>query len=109
MTGLVRKATLLSACGLVLAGAAGEADIPMIMSSSSLIPLEDLAREHPHAWFQAYLPGDVDEIKAMVGALDLGDLLKPISDLLDHLRSELEEALRRTADAFNGLVGALPR
>jgi L-lactate dehydrogenase (cytochrome) len=31
---------------LVLAGAAGEADIPMIMSSSSLIPLEDLAREH---------------------------------------------------------------
>jgi L-lactate dehydrogenase (cytochrome) len=38
----------------------------MIMSSSSLIPLEDLAREHPHAWFQAYLPGDVDEIKAMV-------------------------------------------
>ena len=51
---------------LVLAGAAGEANIPMIMSSSSLIPLEALAREHPHAWFQAYLPGDVDEIKAMV-------------------------------------------
>jgi L-lactate dehydrogenase (cytochrome) len=51
---------------LVLAGAAGEAGIPMIMSSSSLIPLEDLAREHPHAWFQAYLPGDVDEIKTMV-------------------------------------------
>jgi L-lactate dehydrogenase (cytochrome) len=51
---------------LVLAGAAGEANIPMIMSSSSLIPLEDLAREHPHAWFQAYLTGDVDEIRAMV-------------------------------------------
>src|SRR6476620_3320887 len=51
---------------LVLARAAGEANIPMIMSSSSLIPLEDLAREHPHAWFQAYLPGDVDEIEALV-------------------------------------------
>ena len=51
---------------LVLAGAAGEANIPMVMSSSSLIPLEDLAREHKEAWFQAYLPGDGDEIKAMV-------------------------------------------
>jgi len=51
---------------LVLAGAAGEAGIPMIMSGSSLIPLEELALEHPHAWFQAYLPGDVDEIAAMV-------------------------------------------
>jgi len=51
---------------LVLAAAAGEANIPMIMSSSSLIRLEDLAREHPHAWFQAYLPGDVDEITSMV-------------------------------------------
>jgi L-lactate dehydrogenase (cytochrome) len=51
---------------LVLAGAAGEANIPMIMSSSSLIPLEELAREHPYAWFQAYLTGDVDEVKAMV-------------------------------------------
>jgi L-lactate dehydrogenase (cytochrome) len=51
---------------LVLARAADEADIPMIMSSSSLIALEDLAREHPHAWFQAYLPGDINEIKAMV-------------------------------------------
>ena len=51
---------------LVLAGAAEEAGIPMVMSSSSLIPLEVLAREHKEAWFQAYLPGDVDEIKSMV-------------------------------------------
>ena len=50
----------------VLAGAAGEADIPMIMSSSSLIPLEDLARDHPHAWFQAYLPGEPARITALV-------------------------------------------
>ena len=51
---------------LVLARVAAEANIPMIMSSSSLIPMEDLAREHKDAWFQAYLPGDVDEIRALV-------------------------------------------
>ena len=51
---------------LVLARVAGEANVPMIMSSSSLIRLEDLAREHNEAWFQAYLPGDADEIRAMI-------------------------------------------
>ena len=51
---------------LVLASVAEEANIPMIMSSSSLIKLEDLAKAHKQAWFQAYLPGDVDEIRAMV-------------------------------------------
>ena len=51
---------------LVLAQAAGAAGIPMIMSSSSLIPMEALAREHRSAWFQAYLPGDVAQITALV-------------------------------------------
>ena len=51
---------------LILAKGAEESNIPMIMSSSSLIPLEHLAREHKDAWFQAYLPGEVDEIRAMV-------------------------------------------
>ena len=51
---------------LVLARTAGAADIPMIMSSSSLIPMEALARECPAAWFQAYLPGDPAQITALV-------------------------------------------
>ena len=51
---------------LVLARAATTARIPMIMSGSSLIRLEDVARECGDTWFQAYLPGAVREITALV-------------------------------------------
>lgn len=43
---------------LVMARAAAQARLPMIMSGSSLIRLEEVAEAHPGAWFQAYLPGD---------------------------------------------------
>jgi len=36
------------------------------MSSSSLIRLEDVATESKSAWFQAYLPGDVPDITALI-------------------------------------------
>ncbi len=51
---------------LVLARAAEAANVPMIMSSSSLIRMEELAEAHKKAWFQAYLPGDIEEITALV-------------------------------------------
>lgn len=51
---------------LVLAGAARRARIPMVMSGSSLIRLEDVLQENPHAWFQAYLPGEPAKIDALV-------------------------------------------
>ena len=51
---------------IVLASAAAAANIPMIMSSSSLIRLEDVATESKSAWFQAYLPGDVPDITALI-------------------------------------------
>ncbi|MFF7705911.1 alpha-hydroxy-acid oxidizing protein [Pseudomonas sp. NPDC007930] len=51
---------------LVLARAAGQAQVPMIMSGSSLIRLEDVAKANPQAWFQAYLPGDEANILALV-------------------------------------------
>lgn len=51
---------------LVLARAAMAAKLPMIMSGSSLIPLEDVARECKDTWFQAYLPGDVAQITALI-------------------------------------------
>ena len=43
---------------VVLARAAAAEDIPMAMSGSSLIRLEEVVRANPAAWFQAYLPGD---------------------------------------------------
>ena len=50
-----------------LARAAEVANIPMIVSSTGLIRLEDVRRAAPRAtWFQAYLPGDPAKIEAMV-------------------------------------------
>ncbi|WP_262272643.1 MULTISPECIES: alpha-hydroxy acid oxidase [Microvirga] len=51
---------------LVLARAAGQADIPMVMSGSSLIRLEEVAKANPAAWFQAYLPGEPDRILGLL-------------------------------------------
>lgn len=51
---------------LVLASAAAEANIPMIVSGSALIRLEDIKAANPDAWFQAYLPGDPAKIEALV-------------------------------------------
>ncbi len=51
---------------IVLAEAARLASIPMILSASSLIKLEDVHSENPDAWFQAYLAGDQDRIDRLV-------------------------------------------
>ncbi len=51
---------------LVLAQAAGRANIPMVMSGSSLIRLEDVVKANPEAWFQAYLPGEPDRILGLL-------------------------------------------
>jgi len=51
---------------LVLARAAAAANIPMILSGSSLIRLEEVAQAGPTAWFQAYLPDDAPRITALI-------------------------------------------
>lgn len=51
---------------VVLARAASEANILMAMSGSSLIRLEEVADVSDTAWFQAYLPGDVQNITALI-------------------------------------------
>ncbi|MGE5615934.1 MAG: alpha-hydroxy acid oxidase [Bacillota bacterium] len=51
---------------LVLARAAKNARIPMVMSGTSLIRLEEVAAECPDTWFQAYLPGDPARIAALI-------------------------------------------
>ncbi|SNT08731.1 L-lactate dehydrogenase (cytochrome) [Noviherbaspirillum humi] len=51
---------------LVMAAAAARAGVPMIMSGSSLIPMEQVAAQAPDAWFQAYLPGDEAGIEALI-------------------------------------------
>jgi L-lactate dehydrogenase (cytochrome) len=51
---------------LVLAGAAARCNIPFILSGSSLIKLEDVIRENPDSWFQAYLPGEDTRILGLI-------------------------------------------
>lgn len=51
---------------VVLARAAQEANVPMIMSGASLTRLEDVRAAGNTAWFQAYLPGEIERITELV-------------------------------------------
>ena len=51
---------------LVLAQAAQAANIPMVLSGTSLIRLEDVSAVCPSTWFQAYLPGEPERIRKLV-------------------------------------------
>lgn len=51
---------------IVLAQAGQAANIPAIMSGSSLIPMEEVAKAAPDTWFQAYLPADQARIDGLV-------------------------------------------
>ncbi len=54
---------------LVLASAAAKEHIPAIMSGSSLIRMEEVAKAAPATWFQAYIPGDVGKIEDLIGRI----------------------------------------
>jgi L-lactate dehydrogenase (cytochrome) len=51
---------------IVLARAAAAINVPMCLSASSLITLEDVRRENPAAWYQAYLAGEPSRIEPLV-------------------------------------------
>lgn len=51
---------------IVLTRAAAAANVPMILSGASLTPLEQIAETNRNAWFQAYLPGELDAITGLV-------------------------------------------
>jgi L-lactate dehydrogenase (cytochrome) len=98
---------------LVLAKAAAAAGIPMIMSGSSLIRLEDVARECKGTWFQAYLPGDVREITALIERVALagfGTLVVTVDSQVapnreNYLRAGFSAPLRPTLRlAWDGIT-----
>jgi L-lactate dehydrogenase (cytochrome) len=51
---------------LVLARSAQAANIPAIMSGTSLIRMEEVAAQAPATWFQAYLPADEERIDSLI-------------------------------------------
>ena len=54
----------------VLAQAAADSGIPMIVSGTSLIPMEELSGAKGSDWFQAYLPGAPEEIDALLARVE---------------------------------------
>jgi L-lactate dehydrogenase (cytochrome) len=55
---------------LVVARAAAEANIPMILSGAALTTLEQVKQAGPIAWFQAYLPGEAAPIAALLDRVE---------------------------------------
>jgi L-lactate dehydrogenase (cytochrome) len=55
---------------LVMARSAAAANIPMVLSATSLIPLEEIRPANPRAWFQAYLRGRLDAIDPMIDRVE---------------------------------------
>lgn len=51
---------------IVQARAATKAGIPMVLSGSSLIRMEEVLASAPGTWFQAYLPGETGRIDALL-------------------------------------------
>lgn len=51
---------------IAMAGAARTAGVPMVISGSSLIPLEKTAEANPRAWFQMYLPPTREKLVALM-------------------------------------------
>lgn len=51
---------------IVLAQAAQNMGIPAVMSGASLIPMEDVVKLAPATWFQAYMPGEISRIEALI-------------------------------------------
>ena len=98
---------------LALANAAGRENIPMIVSGSSLIPLETIVQANPRAWFQAYLPGTQPEIVALlerVKAAGYGTLVITLdasiaSNRENNIRAGFSTPLRPSARlAWQGLT-----
>jgi L-lactate dehydrogenase (cytochrome) len=98
---------------LVLARAARQLGIPMIMSGSSLIRLEEVYEANPEMWFQAYLPGEPDRIaalvdrvaKAGVGTLVLTVDTAVLANRENNIRSGFSTPLRPSLRlAWDGMV-----
>ena len=51
---------------VAMARAAKHAGIPMVLSGASLIPMEEVAKQAPGTWFQAYIPHHPDQIRRLL-------------------------------------------
>jgi L-lactate dehydrogenase (cytochrome) len=98
---------------VVLASAAAAENIPMAMSGSSLIRLEEVAKANPRAWFQAYLPGEERRFAPLidrVAAAGFGTLVVTVdvavlSNRENNIRAGFSTPLRPTLRlAWDGIT-----
>lgn len=78
----------------VLAQAAAAENVPMIMSGSSLIRLEEVVQANPEAWFQAYLPGDEPNMVALVERVKAAGFRTLVITLDSSIASNRENNIR---------------
>ena len=98
---------------IVLAKAAAQLNMPMVISGTSLIRLEDIAAVAPQSWFQAYLPGEVEKIIALldrVAAAGLQTLVLTVDTSIlgnreNHTRNGFSTPLKPSLRlAFDGAI-----
>jgi ElaB/YqjD/DUF883 family membrane-anchored ribosome-binding protein len=67
-----------------------------------------IVAEFDPAAFKEPLQAVFENIQKVLAAVDVGVILQPLADRLEQLRDELEEGLKRTEAAFNGMLQAIP-
>jgi len=79
---------------LALTHAAADENVPMIMSGSSLIRMEEIVKANPDAWFQAYLPGAEAEIVALIERVRVAGYRTLVVTLDASIASNREQNIR---------------
>jgi hypothetical protein len=69
---------------------------------------KQIVAEFDPATFKEPLQTLFENIQSVLEAIDIGVVLQPLSERLEQLRDELEEGLKRTETAFNGMIAAIP-
>jgi hypothetical protein len=69
---------------------------------------KEIVAEFDPSSFKEPLQTVFKNIQKVLEAIDIGVILQPLTDRLEQLRVALEEGLKRTEAAFNGMIAAIP-
>jgi vacuolar-type H+-ATPase subunit E/Vma4 len=69
---------------------------------------KSIIAEFDPASFKEPLLAVFDGIQKVLAEIDVGVVLQPLNERLQQLHDELEDALKRTGTAFNGMLAAIP-
>lgn len=84
---------------------------PSILLSELNVPFQtarDIIEAFDPLVFKEPLLGIFSSIQDIISKIDIGIILQPLNDRLEELRDELDEGLKRTETAFDGMIAAIP-